>query len=435
MLDTGQCKPKFYVLNITSRHITTTNLSGGVIHIRSKRCINSKGITLKYLLGQMTISGWTFFKGVTYIFRINNDEDEWVYDEEPHVARRKEILAKYPEIKALMGPDIKLAYMSSAEVLIQLIMTVLISYYQPSWLTWLILTYVISGTINHSLGCAIHEVGHNLVFGHKYGKANRIYSIFINLPMGLPIAISYKKYHQAHHRWLGHEDGDADMPLRLEARLFTHPVSRLIWIIIHPAFYAFRPFIKNPLPLTVWEIINFFVQITFNIAVWYYLGIWSLGYLIIGTLLGLGLHPLSGHFISEHYLFADNQATHSYYGSGNYLMYNLGYHVEHHDFPYIAYTRLPKLKEIAAEYYDHLPYHTSLCKVLWDFVFAPNNGPQAHCVNSQDLSKPEIYNNININNNNTNLSSNLLKCANAALSKSSLSSSSKIENAIKRKSA
>ncbi|KAH8856328.1 sphingolipid delta(4)-desaturase/C4-monooxygenase [Schistosoma japonicum] len=99
-----------------------------------------------------------------------------------------------------MGPDIKLAYFSSLEVCIQFIVAICISIYQPSWLIWLLLTYTISGTINHSLGCAIHEVGHNLVFGHKYGKANRLYSIFINLPLGLPIAISYKKYHQAHHR-------------------------------------------------------------------------------------------------------------------------------------------------------------------------------------------------------------------------------------------
>ncbi|TNN16074.1 Sphingolipid delta(4)-desaturase DES1 [Schistosoma japonicum] len=174
------------------------------------------------------------------------------------------------------------------------------------------------------------------------------------------------------------------MPLIIETKLFTHPFSRFLWIIIHPLFYAFRPFIKHPLPLTIWEIINFIIQITFNIIVWYYFGIWTLNYFIIGTILGLGLHPLSGHFISEHYLFADNQATHSYYGIGNYLMYNLGYHVEHHDFPYIAYTNLPKLKLIAKEYYDHLPYHTSLY-----------------------LSKPEIYQQC--------LSNNLLKCAKTAI--------------------
>lgn len=153
------------------------------------------------------------------------------------------------------------------------------------------------------------------------------------------------------------------MPLRIEAKLFVNPVSRMIWLFLHPLIYAFRPFIKSPRPITVWELVNFAVQIAFDLAVFKVLGFKGFAYLTIGTLLGLGPHPMSGHFISEHYLFADNQATHSYYGSWNPLIYNLGYHVEHHDFPYIPFTRLPLLREIAPEYYAHLPYHTSLCRV------------------------------------------------------------------------
>ncbi|CAH8564586.1 unnamed protein product [Dicrocoelium dendriticum] len=302
-----------------------------------------------------------------------------------------EILAKYPQVKELMGSDHRVAYYITLEVLFQLAMASIISVYQPGWFLWLLLTYFIGGTINHSLGCAIHEVGHNLAFGHKHGTANRVLSLWCNLPMAVPLAISYKKYHQAHHRWLGHEDSDADMPLRIEAKLFDRPFSRFIWICLHPLLYAFRPFIKLPRPLTVWEVINFVIQIAFDLLVLHVLGFKALAYFAIGTLLGLGPHPMTGHFISEHYLFADQQATHSYYGPWNPLIYNLGYHVEHHDFPYIPFTRLPKLHEIAPEYYANLPYHNSLTKVLWDFIFQPENGPQAHCVNSEDMCRPELY--------------------------------------------
>ncbi|KAF5400671.1 Peptidase M neutral zinc metallopeptidases zinc binding site [Paragonimus heterotremus] len=336
---------------------------------------------------------YNFFKGITYAVRLAFNDDEWVYDEEPHIKRRQEILTKYPEIKQLMGPDHRVAYYITLEVLFQFFMATMISIYQPHWLIWLILTYAVSGTINHSLGCAIHEVGHNLAFGHKYGTANRILSLFCNLPMAVPIAISYKKYHQAHHRWLGHEESDTDMPLRIEASLFKHPLSRFFWLCIHPLLYAFRPFLKSPRPITVWELINMLVQCAFDLLVLRLLGFYALGYLAFGTLFGLGAHPMTGHFISEHYLFADQQATHSYYGPWNPLIYNLGYHVEHHDFPYIAFTRLPKLHEIAPEYYAPLPYHASLCKVIWDFLFYPENGPQAHCVNSEDKSRPELYEN------------------------------------------
>ncbi|KAA0193143.1 Sphingolipid delta-4 desaturase, partial [Fasciolopsis buskii] len=333
----------------------------------------------------------SFFKGVTYRFRIAHDDDEWLYDEEPHVRRRQEILSKYPEIKELMGPDPRVAYFIAAEVFFQLFMATMVSIYQPGWITWFMLTYFVSGTINHSLGCAVHEVGHNLAFGHKYGTANRILSLFCNLPMMVPLAVSYKKYHQDHHRWLGHEDADADMPLRVEARLFSTPITRLIWLFLHPLIYAFRPFIKSPRPITVWELINFAVQITFDLILLHLLGFWAFCYLAFGTLLGLGPHPMTGHFISEHYLFADQQATHSYYGFWNPLIYNLGYHVEHHDFPYIAFTRLPKLHKIAPEYYENLPSHDSLCRVIYNFLFFPENGPQAHCVNSEDLTRPELY--------------------------------------------
>ena len=58
--------------------------------------------------------------------------------------------------------------------------------------------YFISGTLTHSLGAAIHEIRHNLAFGHRYGPANRILCLICMIIV--PVSFSYKKYHHDHHR-------------------------------------------------------------------------------------------------------------------------------------------------------------------------------------------------------------------------------------------
>lgn len=318
---------------------------------------------------------WRFEK---LSFKIEHFDEPWEYNEEPHTSRRQEILQKYPEIKKLMGYDPMIAVIVGAEVLAQILLAWCLS--EASWGTIICASYIFSATINHSLGSAIHEIGHNLAFGHKYPLWNRFLGIACNLPMVVPISVTYKKYHADHHRYLGHDTMDVDVPTVLENYLFRHPLTKMFWLFIHPLIHGVRPFFKSPKPMTLFEMINFVCQLIFDLIIMKTLGYRALVYLTLGTFFGLGFHPLAGHFISEHYMFHKGQATHSYYGPLNFLVFNVGYHVEHHDFPYVPFSRLPQIRKIASEYYDNLPYHTSWLKVLYDFIFDKDMGPHAHGV-------------------------------------------------------
>jgi len=302
---------------------------------------------------------------------------EWRNDDEPHAKRRKEILAKHPEIKSLMVTDHMFKYHVMLLCVIQFAMVCAISHYDTPWPVLLLLTYVVSGTINHALLLAIHEISHNLAFGVTKPMANKIFGLFVNLPIGVPMSISFRKYHLEHHRYQGHEILDTDIPMEIEAKLFRNTLLKTVWMFFQPLFYSFRPFVVNPKVAGKLELFNMFMQFACDYLVVQYFGWKSLFYMVIGSLLGMGLHPVAGHFISEHYMFKLGFETYSYYGILNKVTFNVGYHNEHHDFPSIPGSLLPKVRELAPEYYNTIPYHTSWVKVLWDYITDPTIGPYA----------------------------------------------------------
>ena len=234
----------------------------------------------------------------------------------------------------------------------QVALIYLISKLNPSWGLLLLFTYVVSGTVNHALLLAIHEIAHNMAFGHAKPMRNKLFGIFVNLPIGVPMAVSFKKYHMEHHKYQGHEELDTDIPTAMEAQLFRNTFGKAVWMFLQPFFYALRPLIMNPRMMSKLEALNFLIQITADVLVVHYFGPKSLFYMIAGSLLGMGIHPVAGHFISEHYMFSLGFETYSYYGVLNRVTFNVGYHNEHHDFPNIPGSLLPKVREYAPEYYN-----------------------------------------------------------------------------------
>ncbi|NWH89688.1 DEGS1 desaturase, partial [Horornis vulcanius] len=282
-------------------------------------------------------------------------------------------LAKHPEIKALMKPDYNLIWVVVLMVLAQLTAFYLVKDLDWKWVVFW--AYVFGSCISHSMTLAIHEISHNSAFGNSKAMWNRWFGIFANLPLGLPYSISFKRYHMDHHRYLGGDGIDVDIPTNFEGWFFCTRFRKFIWIVLQPFFYAIRPLCINPKPITRLEIINLLAQLTFDVAIYYLWGVKSIFYMLAGSVLGLGLHPISGHFIAEHYMFLKGHETYSYYGPLNLLTFNVGYHNEHHDFPNIPGKSLPLVKKIAAEYYDNLPQYNSWIKVLYDFVMDDTISP------------------------------------------------------------
>ena len=301
----------------------------------------------------------------------------WDEGGEPHALRKAEILKAHPEIRELMGPDPMTKYQVFAVVAAQVAMAWWAS--RQSWRVLVPVAYLLGGAANCNLQLGMHEISHNLAFkfSTKRGMVlNRLLSLVANLPLGIPAAISFRKYHLEHHRYQGHDVVDVDVPCDWEGWFFRSPARKFLWCLLQPAFYALRPLATNPKPMLAWEAVNIVVQLAFDYAIFSLWGVKALVYLVAGTLLGMGVHPTAYHFISEHCVFVDGYETYSYYGPFlNAIMYNVGYHNEHHDFPNVPGSRLHRVKEIAPEFYDHLPSHDSWFTVYRDYIFREDINP------------------------------------------------------------
>jgi len=108
---------------------------------------------------------------------------------------------------------------------------------------FLVLAYVIGATANQNLFLAIHEITHNLAF--KGIKANKALAMFANLPIGIPYCSAFKVslvprslqlgltpikgYHLEHHRYLGEDGIDTDLPTSLELILLNNVFGKVFF--------------------------------------------------------------------------------------------------------------------------------------------------------------------------------------------------------------
>lgn len=252
---------------------------------------------------------------------------------------------------------------------------------------WIVCCYTLSGLITGSMTLALHELSHNLAAKGIFW--NRVVAMIANATMGIPAAATFKRYHAEHHKFLGEHLVDVDVPTYFEGNVFgSSQIGKLFWLLLQPAWYALRPMVIYAKDPNAYEIGNFVTIIAVDLLVLYQYGVRGVLYLLLGTIMGMQWHPIAGHFVAEHYVFSEGQETYSYYGPFNWIGFNVGYHIEHHDLPFVAESRLPTLKRIAFDFYDH-PHYQSWVKVLWDFVFDEHLSPFAR-MKRQELTEKEF---------------------------------------------
>ncbi|MFT7032556.1 MAG: sphingolipid delta-4 desaturase [Cyclobacteriaceae bacterium] len=299
---------------------------------------------------------------------MENKDFYWSDEREPHFNRRKEILQQHPEVRGLYGIDKGLKYKVFALVVVQLMSAPFIA--QLAWYWYFPIAYIFGATMSHTIFLAIHELSHDLAFKNK--NMNRWLSLIANLPIVFPYAESFKSYHLKHHWEQGDENNDTDLPTENEAKVFKGFFGKTLFAINQILFYAFRPVFVHRIKLEKWHYINIVFQLIAISIYTYFVGVNAIIYLLLTVFLAGSLHPIAGHFISEHYVFKEDQETYSYYGPLNMFALNVGYHNEHHDFPNIPGARLPALKKLAPSFYDHLFAHKSWTNVLVQFIINPN---------------------------------------------------------------
>jgi sphingolipid 4-desaturase/C4-monooxygenase len=291
---------------------------------------------------------------------------------EPHRSRCLDILRRHPEVKSLFGRNPATAFYVGVMAALQLAIAFALRHSS----IWLILpvAWCVGAFVSHVGFCLYHECSHQLVF--KRRAHNHLLGIFANLPLFIPSYASFCVYHLKHHQYQGDYELDADMATRWEARLVGRsPVGKLFWQLFFPVFQCLRTLRfsrRNGISFfNGWVVLNWAAQFVFLALVAAAWGPRAILYLAASFFFSVGLHPLGARWVQEHFVIEGDQETYSYYGALNRVAVNIGYHNEHHDFPFVPWNRLPAVKALAPEVYDALASHRSWVRLWLRFLMDP----------------------------------------------------------------
>ena len=128
------------------------------------------------------------------------------------------------KVTKLCGHEPLTKYLTLAVVTLQFIVAIHLRSTPFFSLHFFLTAYLIGATANQNLFLAIHEISHNLAF--KSPVINRYFAVFANLPIGLPYSAAFRPYHLEHHKFLGIDGIDTDLPTRFEALFLQNVLGK-----------------------------------------------------------------------------------------------------------------------------------------------------------------------------------------------------------------
>ncbi len=286
----------------------------------------------------------------------------------PHIARGREILRQHPEVRSFFGHDPLSQWCVAGVVALQLCVAFLLRDASVWWV--LGAAYLVGAFASHALFVLIHDATHDAIGATTL--ANRWWGILCNVGQGFPSAMPFRTFHLLHHSHLNEYDYDGDLAFHWEARLVGNSSWRkVVWLLLFAFVEVVRPLRLKKQLVNRWTVANIAAVLMTDLLIFLFAGWQGLGYVLLSTLFGLGLHPVGARWIQEHYTYREGQETYSYYGPLNRVAFNIGYHNEHHDLPRVPWRFLPKVKAAAPEFYEPLYAHRSWTRVLLWFLFDP----------------------------------------------------------------
>ncbi|MDF1857014.1 fatty acid desaturase [Pseudooceanicola sp.] len=301
-----------------------------------------------------------------------------------HMEMRRNAVSDHPELRKLTGTQPLTVLALPVILAVHWGMAWAVSD-APIWVIF-IAAFFVGQIAIHAAGSLAHETAHKLIFSGDRAKLGFDIGLeWILSSYGKQLIYQYEHI-SSHHPYIGDYERDYEhedicalqsrMMLRSENPrlqhlltgfvLFIHllPLGTIVgdaligrvnkWASHRPQSDPDRHIGAMQPPKSQMRLFMV-VSALSNITLLALFGPWALLYHLWALSLFLGKFGIwnLGQSLSEHQGTDEITPTRSYYGWLNWLLFNTGYHNEHHTFAGVPWTRLPELRRRAPEVFNH----------------------------------------------------------------------------------